>query len=144
MASSVELPVLLEAPAVLLGSFANRWTMETISSLPYRFTMQEGRVPSIVDTVGQRRWTAAGTSEDYLLICRLLRPEAGGPLLLGAGLTGQGTEEAARILSEPDVLAPLLKRLPTNWHGRSLELVLHTRFNGAGPSAPELVGWQTW
>ncbi len=137
-AATVEYTALLGSPTLLMGSFGNRWTMETVKSLPYRFGAHDG-APSIDEAAGQRRsWTAGQGRGEYLVISRLLRPEAAGPLLIAAGLTGAGTEEAARILSEPEVLSPLLRRLPPGWQGRSLQMVVRSG------RVPELIASQVW
>ena len=136
-AASVEYPALLNDPAVLAGSFSNRWTMETMKSLPYRFVMRDG-AGIIADAAGQRNWTIGAGPGEYLIICRLIRPDAGGPLVVAAGLTSQGTEEASRIVSEADVLAPLLERLPANWRDRSVEMVIRSG------RTPQLVASQVW
>jgi len=136
-AATVEYPALLGDPAVLAGSFANRWTMETLKSLPYRFVMRDG-AGMIADAAGQRYWGIGPGPGEYLIICRLMRPEAGGPLVIAAGLTSQGTEEASRIVSEAGSLAPLLERLPANWADRNVELVVRSG------RAPQLVASQVW
>ena len=80
----------------------------------------------MVDThTGTRQWAPEKTDtgfaiEDYILIRRLPKSKTGGVVYLGAGLTNYGTEEVGRILTDPQALVPLLRRLPAGWETKNL------------------------
>jgi hypothetical protein len=103
-----------------------------------------------VDSATGKKWLLAGktdaglANEDYILLCRLTHVQTGGFVVIAGGLTQYGTEEAGRILSDPDSLAPLLRRVPPDWRNKNLELVLHSRVLGETSTAPELVASYVW
>jgi hypothetical protein len=130
-ADAVEYDALLSSPAILVGSTANRWTLETARSLPYRLVPGNG---GLAISGEGKQWSGDG----YLLICRLQRPDSGGPLFVAAGLSERATEDAARILSDHEALGALLERLPSNWRNRSLELVVQSG------SKPQLTAYKVW
>lgn len=150
LASKVEFADLRDSVTVLIGAFTNRWTVELTSKFRYRFSLEDGHKPSIIDsTTGERRWSlvksdSGQSTEDYILVCRLPHSESGGFAILGAGLTQYGTQEAGRILSDPNALAPLLRRIPQDWQSKNVELVLHSQIVGDATTPPSLVGWHIW
>jgi hypothetical protein len=149
MASKVNFADMRDSASVLIGAFTNRWTMELSQDLRYRFAFA-GQKPCILDSGSGKEYALTGKSddgrstEDYLIICRLLRARTGGFVLIGAGLTQYGTEEAGRILAEPNALVPLLRMLPPAWRSQNLELVLHSQVVGDTLASPELVAAHTW
>ncbi|HMF75046.1 MAG TPA: hypothetical protein VK604_05235 [Bryobacteraceae bacterium] len=149
LASKLNFVDLRDSPAILIGAFTNRWTTELVQGFRYRFQISLG-VPWILDSATGKRWLLAGktenglANEDYILICRLTRTQTGGFVIIAAGLTQYGTEEAGRILSDPESLAPILRRVPPDWRNRDLELVLHSQVLGETSTAPELVAWHVW
>ena len=104
----------------------------------------------MLDSATGKKWLLAGktdnglANEDYILLCRLPHAQTGGFVIIAAGLTQYGTEEAGRILSDPDSLAPLLKRLSPDWRNKNLEMVLHSRVLGETSTAPDLVAAHVW
>jgi hypothetical protein len=150
MASKTEFSDMRDSTVVLLGAFTNRWTIELTQQFRYRFRLDAGNKPSIVDSrTGTRRWALEKTDsgyarEDYILVCRLPKSETGGFLYLGAGLTGYGTEEVGRILTDPEALLPLLWKLPAGWETKNVELFLHSRIVGGASTEPELIAFEIW
>ena len=65
-------------------------------------------------------------------------------MMIGAGISVYGTEEAGRILADPELLNPILRRLPKGWEGSNLEFVLHVEVVGEAPALPEVVAVQVW
>lgn len=149
LASKMDFAETRDSPTLLIGAFTNRWTMEVAQGLRYRFAMS-GIKPWVVDSVTGKQWklddkTDSGRStEDYLLVVRLVHSQTGGFIIIGAGLTQYGTEQAGRILTDPAVLVPLLQKLPSVWRNRNVELVLHSRVMADTPTQPELVASYLW
>lgn len=149
LASKLDFADMRDSGSVLIGAFTNRWTMELSQNLRYHFGYSVVK-PSIIDSQDGRHWTLTGKSdngqsnEDYILICRLPRARTGGFVIIAAGLTQYGTQEAGRILSDPDGLAPLLRKLPPEWRTKNLEVVLHSQVVGDAPTPPELVASYIW
>jgi hypothetical protein len=149
LASKVDFADMRDSPAILIGAFTNRWATEMVKNLRYRFERQRG-TPWIVDSVSGHKWLVASkedngqTKDDYILLCRLPHTETGKMLFVGAGLTQYGTEEAGRILSDPDALTRILRRLPANWRDRNMQIVLYADIVGDTPTAPELIASYIW
>lgn len=149
LASKLDFADMRDSVSLLIGAFTNRWTMELSQNLRYHFGYSVVK-PSIVDSQDGRHWTLTGKSdngqsnEDYILICRLPRAQTGGFVIIAAGLTQYGTQEAGRILSDPDGLAPLLRKLPPAWRTKNVELLLHSQVVGDAPTPPELVASYIW
>jgi hypothetical protein len=150
LATRLDFTELRDTPAILIGAFTNRWSLEVTKSFRYRFDLIDGNTPSIIDnTTGARRWTLTKTdnghsNEDYILLCRMPKSKTGNFVILAAGLTQYGTEEAGRILADSRMLVPLLKQLPAGWENRNVELVLHSQIVGGTPTPPELTASFVW
>ena len=149
LASKIEFNDLRDATPILIGAFTNRWTAEITKGMRYQFAFRDGK-PGIVDRSSGQVWSLASktdngrSTEDYLLICRLPHSATGGMLMIGAGINVYGTEEAGRILADPDLLNPILRRLPKDWAANNLEFVLHVEVVGEAPALPEVVATRVW
>jgi hypothetical protein len=149
LASKLDFNDLRDSATVLVGAFTNRWTTELTRDFRYRFEYTRARRPCIVDSAGGGRWEPVkndngSSNEDYIIIGRLPNSQTGRCVIIGAGLTQYGTEEAGRILADSDALNRILKRLPANWRQKNLELVLHSKIVGDAPMPPELEAWNVW
>ena len=149
LASKLDSSDLRDSAAVLIGAFTNRWSMELNKGSRYQFAFCDSR-PCILDSTGSRHWTLAGktdngrSTEDYLIVDRLVHARTGGFLVMGAGLTQYGTDEAGRILSDSSALTPLLAKLPPGWNTRNVQLVLHSEILGDSPERPEVIAAHVW
>jgi len=61
-----------------------------------------------------------------------------------AGLKQMGTEAAGHVLSDAREIGALARQPPAGWESRNMQIVLHTKVIGAGPSAPESVAYYLW
>lgn len=149
LASKLEFSDVRDSATVLIGAFTNRWTMEVAAGLRYRFALS-GSKPCVIDSATGKMWTLTKKSddgnspEDYIVISRLIHAQIGSFVLIGAGLTQYGTEEAGRILAEPEAMDSILRKFPRGWSTHNLELVLHSRVVGGSPAPPELVASYIW
>ena len=131
---------LRNSPAVLIGAFNNRWTLEMTARLPFVFADdgEVGRIPKQktggrlwrpqVDSGG--RWTA-----DFALIGRLFDSNTGQLVIIAAGIGGAGTSSAGEFLSHEDYLTDGLRNTPKYWYKKNMEVVLETNITDglAGP-----------
>src|SRR5205823_3224884 len=124
-----------------------RWAMELTRGLRYRFTLV-GDDPAVVDATTGRAWILhaktddESSTEDYMIVTRLMKSRTGRFLVAGAGLTQFGTEETGRILTAPEVLEPILAKLPAGWRDKNLQLVLHSEILANSPAPPGvLASW---
>lgn len=150
LASRMEFSDLRGAGAVLIGAYTNRWTMDLMKDMRYRFEYQAEGKPCIAEGTTGCRWTlttkaADGRSaEDYILLCRLPHSATGGFTVICAGLNVYGTEEAGRIMSDPESLTPILRKLPKSWADHNLEMALHVAVVGDAPAQSELLSAYSW
>lgn len=147
----MEFPDLKDAPAILVGAYTNRWTIQLSPGFRLRFAFTADGRSAIQDAADlKRQWALPGASidgsaqEDYLLIVRLMSSSSGKPMLIVAGLKQYGTEAGGRLLVNPEHLSVLLRRLPAGWPSKNLELVLHARVIGNSPAPPNLEASHLW
>jgi hypothetical protein len=150
LASRMDFNDLRGSGTVLIGAYTNRWTMDLMKNMRYRFEYYAEGKPCIAEGTTGCRWTlttkaADGRSaEDYILLCRLPHSATNGFTVICAGLNVYGTEEAGRIISDPDSLTPILQKLPKSWADHNLEMVLHVAVIGDAPAQSELVSVYSW
>lgn len=150
LASRMDFNDLRGSRMVLIGAFTNRWTIDLTESMRYRFEYQADGKPCIAEASAGCRWTLTTkaddgrSAEDYILLCRLPHSATNGFMVVCAGLNGYGTEEAGRIVSDPDSLTHILRELPKYWADRNLQIVLHVAVIGDAPAQSELVSAYSW
>ena len=64
--------------------------------------------------------------------------------MVAAGLKQFGTEAAGRLLTDPEQLGVILRKLPVGWESRNLQFVLHASVIGNTPAQPEVVASHLW
>ena len=152
MASNVEFADLRKAPTLLIGAVTNRWTVEFQQSWRFRIDYTPGARSVITDSApgdSKREWVIGAnddgsTLDDYLMICRIRSLYTGGVLMVAAGLKQFGTEAAGHLISDPEQLGPILRKLPAGWESQNVQLVLHARVIGNTPAQPEVVATHVW
>jgi hypothetical protein len=150
-ADQLEFADFREMPAVFIGAFTNRWSMEFSQKLRLHFVFDAQGVPAIVDAAAPARsWRLpvavdnGSSAEDYFLVCRLANSSSGRPVMMVAGLKQFGTEAASRFIVDPEAVVDTLRKVGSNWQNRNLELVFHAKVIGNSPSASELIAWHVW
>ncbi len=139
---------LRNSPAVVVGAFNNKWTMQLTSNLHFIFT-EENKVLMIREQIpGGRTWTTATRpeipDEDYAIVGRLLDSKTGQFTIIAAGITGSGTQAAGEFASNPEYLAEGLKNAPTGWQTKNSEFVLQTTVTDSVPGPPRVVAAYFW
>jgi hypothetical protein len=136
------------APAILIGYSYTRWK-EISSELRYFIEVSNTRV-GITDNGKPTPWTIANlpadrrTNEDYAIVSRVFHPDTHAMLVEIAGITQYGTEAAAELVTNPDLLAEGIHGAPADWQKKNLQLVLHVKVIAGTPSSPKVVGAYYW
>jgi hypothetical protein len=149
MASGVEFADMRKSPTLLIGAVTNRWTMELQAAWRFRFVRTAEMRPAIQDTQTGEQWSVTskedGSSpDDYILASRIRNSVTGGMLMVAAGLKQFGTEAAGHLLTDPEQLGIILRKLPKGWESKNLQVVLHSRVIGNTPAQPEVVAAHVW
>lgn len=142
---------LRQGPIVLIGAFDNAWTMRITHDLPIRFEYGSD-FRKIVDRKHNPAlvWTLSGDppdaklTEDYGVVARIHDQVTGQPVIIIAGIWGEGTEAASELASDPRLLDALLKQVPASWERMNLEAVIETQLIDGHPGPPRVLAVETW
>lgn len=140
---------LLNSPAVLVGAYANRWTLQLTDEL--RFVCGErGQTPEIVDRTTGKTYPLKNlqpdgrTPEDYAIVSRLFHPKTGNLMIALAGVTQYGTQAAGEFVTDPARLEEAFQAAPRGWGRRNIQLLLHIPIVERVPGRAEVVAAHYW
>ncbi len=150
-ASQTPFAELRESPFVLIGAFDNIWTMRITQDLPFGFET-DNKVQKLVDrkSAPPRFWTLqwqvpnVKLSKDYAIVARIHDNVTGQPVIIVAGILGEGTEAASEVVSNPVYLDAMLQKAPKNWEHLNLEAVIETNVVEGHPGPPSVLAVETW
>ena len=146
--NDVSFPDLRTGPAILVGYSYTRW--REISSQMRYFIDGARRPVGITDNGQPTEWALPNlprdrrTNEDYALVSRVFHPDTQAMLVEVAGITQYGTDAAAELVTNPDLMAQALQGAPKDWQRKNLQLVLHIKVIAGSPSAPAVVKAYYW
>ncbi len=140
---------LRNSPAVVIGAFNNRWTMQMTSSLHFEFVDEADQ--SLIREEGPtgRRWYSKTDSngkaiEDYAVVTRLLNSKTGQFVVLVAGIKSYGTQAAGEFVSNSTALQAALQSAPQDWEQKNVQFVLQTTVTDGLPSPAQVVAIYVW
>ena len=141
---------LRNSPAVIIGAFNNRWTMQMTSSLHFAFVNEGDQ--SIIQEEGPsgRRWYSkfdsinSRSTQDYALVTRLLDSRTGQFVVLVAGIQSYGTQAAGEFVSSPEYLQATLQKAPPDWERKNMQILLRTPVIDGLPGPAEVVSIYVW
>jgi hypothetical protein len=137
------------SPAVLIGSFSNRWTMEMTSDLRFVFEEKDGVLWIHDRTSPDKKWFCRlglhrEVVVDFGVVTRLLDSKTGHSVVSVAGITAPGTDAAAQFVSAPEYLSELARTAPPGWEKKNMQVVVQTSVIDAGASPPHVVAVYFW
>jgi hypothetical protein len=150
-ASDTGFAQLREGPFVMIGAFDNPWTMRITQDLPIGFEF-DNQVRKVVDRISSPKgiwtlqWQVPGKSlaRDYAVVARLHDKVTGEPVIILAGILGEGTEAASEVVSNPAYLDAMLQKAPKNWDQLNLEAVIEANVIEGHPGPPTVIAVETW
>jgi hypothetical protein len=150
-ASETGFAQLREGPFVLIGAYDNPWTMRITQDLPIGFEF-DNHVREVVDRttspkkIWTLQWQVPGKSlaRDYAIVARLHDKVTGEPVIILAGILGEGTEAASEVVSNEAYLDAVLQKAPKNWDKLNLEAVIEANVIDSHPGPPTVVAVATW
>jgi hypothetical protein len=142
---------LREGPSVMIGAFDNPWTMRITQDLPIGFEY-DNHVRKVVDRksspkgIWELQWQVPGKSlsRDYAVVARIHDQVSGQPVIILAGILGEGTEAASEVVSNSAYLDAMLQKAPKNWDQLNLEAVIEANVIEGHPGPPTVVAVETW
>jgi hypothetical protein len=147
MGTAVSLDDLLNTPTVLIGYSSTQWTAVTRN---FRFFIDDNDLGMIKDQGKATDWYPHNrtadyhTDVDYALISRAFDPETHSMLILISGCTQYGTEGAARLATDPDLMSAALHNAPKGWEDKNLQLVLRVQMIANSPASYKIIASYYW
>ena len=141
---------LRNSPAVIVGAFNNKWTMQIAPSLHFTFLEQNGGIMIHEQVPGGRTWLsgvqmpAQSSGDDYAIVARLLDSKTGQFTVVVAGLTGSGTQTSGEFVANPQDIEKAVRTGPADWQTKNMELVLKTTVTESVAGPPEVVAAYYW
>jgi hypothetical protein len=140
---------LRNSPAVLIGAFSNRWTMEMTSDLRYVFEERDGILWIHDRTSPDKKWFCSlglhrEVVVDFGVVTRLLDSKTGHAVVSVAGITAPGTDAAAQFVSDPEYLSEWARTAPPGWEKKNMQVIVQTSVIDAGASPPHVVAAYFW
>lgn len=150
-ASQISFSELRESPFVLIGALDNEWTMRITRNLPFGFE-NDGQQQTLVDrrSSPHRFWVLdwqvpnKKLAKDYAIVARIHDNVTGQPVIIVAGILGEGTEAASEVVSNPVYLDAMLRDAPKNWERMNLEAVIETNVIEGNPGPPNVLAVAAW
>ncbi len=138
---------LRNTPTVLIGYSNTQWKDVTRK---FRFFMDDSSHGMIRDYGKPTEWYPHGETpenhaeEDYAVISRAFDPETHAMLILVSGCLQYGTEGAARLITNPGLLAAALRNAPKDWQQKNLQLVIQFNVVANSPASSRVVASHYW
>jgi hypothetical protein len=140
---------LRNSPAVVVGAFNNRWTMQMTSNLHFAFVEEDGK--PMIREQGQagRAWHPKHgphdeVTEDFGVVTRLLNSKTGQFVVSTAGILADGTQAAGEFVSSSQYLEEALRTAPPDWMRKNLQFVVQTTVTDSVPGPPQVVAIYMW
>ncbi len=147
MGTYVSLDDLRNTPTVLIGYSSTQWKDVTRK---FRFFVDDSTHGMIRDYGKPTEWYPHNqtpeqhTDEDYAVISRAFDPETHAMLILVSGCMQYGTEGAARLITNPDLLATALRNAPKGWQQKNMQLVVRFDVAANTPASSRVVDSYYW
>jgi hypothetical protein len=138
-------------PVVLVNANDNKWTLLLLKPLRFHF-ISEGRYSYILDIKRPdfREWRVDFSqpfhqqTTDYAIVSRFNSATTGGPVIVVAGISSNGTEAAGEFIVAPERLAELARSAPLGWKDGNFEAVLKVEVVDGNTGASTIVASQFW
>lgn len=138
-------------PVVLVNGNDNQWTLLLLKPTRFNFVSQ-GEFSYIQDSKNpsRRDWNVDFTqpfhkqTADYAVIGRFYSATTGGPVIVVAGISSNGTEAAGEFIVSPERLSELLRSAPPGWKNGNFEAVLKVEVVDGNTGASSIIATEFW
>jgi len=140
-------------PAVLIGAFNNDWTMSLAGELRYYFDIDYKNGVAIVrdrlnpgssDWKTVKAWPHTKIPADYAIVSRVRHSTTEQTVVIAAGITYYGTFAAAEFLTNPAYFAEAVKKAPSDWSMKNMQVVLSVKVMSGTAGPPRVMAVQFW
>jgi hypothetical protein len=136
-------------PAVIVGGFNSKWTMQLVSNLHFAFLRDHGQYMIREEVPGGRVWTTrmgpgGETVEDFAIVARLIDSKTGQFTVTVAGIGPRGTQAAGDFVTSSRFLEDGLAGVPADWQNRNLEVLLQTTVTDSMAGPPHVEATYAW
>ncbi|MGD1061752.1 MAG: hypothetical protein ABR860_00710 [Terracidiphilus sp.] len=140
---------LKNSPAVVVGAFNNRWTLQITSALHFAFVTDGARFGIREQGANGRYWERhygrnREPVDDTALVARLLDSATGQFTMIVAGIGTEGTQAASELVTRPELLEPAMRTLPPGWQKKNIEILLQTQVTDFVPGPPRAAAVYVW
>jgi hypothetical protein len=140
---------LRNSPAIVVGAFNNRWTMQMTSNLHFAFVEEDGKQMIREQGPAGRAWRPKfgphnEVIEDFGVVTRLLNSKTGQFVVSTAGILADGTQASAELVSSSRYLEEALRTAGPGWAKKNLQFVVQTTVTDSVPGPPQTVAIYTW
>jgi hypothetical protein len=140
---------LRNSPAVVIGGFNNKWTMQLTSNLHYAFLEDHEKYMIREQGPDGKIWRTqlnddGDTVEDFGIVSRLVNAGTGQFTVAVAGVGPMGTQAAGEFVSNGRYLEEGLRRAPVDWEEGNLEIVVGTKVTDSVSGPPRVVAEYYW
>ena len=138
-------------PVVLVNGGDNKWTLLLLKPTRFNF-VSEGDFSYIQDSknLGFHDWNVDFTQSfhkqttDYAIVGRFNSATTGGPVMVVAGISSNGTEAAGEFIVSPERLSELLRSAPLGWKNGNFEAVLKVEVVDGSTGASSIIASEFW
>jgi hypothetical protein len=136
-------------PAVIIGGFSNRWTLEMTSNLRFAFNEKDAQFWIEDHNSPGKRWftrfdAREATIEDFGIANRLLDSKTGQLVISVAGIRAAGSDAAAQLISNEGYLENALRSAPADWQHKNVQFVVKTEVVDSVAGPPQIVAAHYW
>ena len=140
---------LRNSPAIVVGAFNNRWTMQMTSNLHFAFVEENGEPMIREQGTSGRAWHAkfgprGEVAEDFGVVTRLLNSKTGQFVVSTAGTLANGTQAAGEFVSSSEYLEEALRTAAPDWAKKNVQFVIQTTVTDSVPGPPQAVAVYVW
>ena len=140
---------LRNSPAIVVGAFNNRWTMQITSNLHFAFVEENGqqmiREQGPSGRIWQTRFGPQGeVIEDFGIVTRLLNSKTGQFVVAAAGIRANGTQAAGELISSPKYFGESIRNAPRDWKRENMQIVVETSVTDSVVGPPHVVATFYW
>jgi hypothetical protein len=134
------------SPTILIGYSSNQWKEITKD---FRFFLDD-ETGVIKDNGKPTEWYPHNvsrdfhTDDDYAVVSRAFYPQTNEMIVLVSGCKQYGTQAAAELITNPELLAKVLQGAHKGWQEKNLQFVIHVRVIANSPSSPEVIATYYW